>query len=401
MNAFRKNVSLNNFIFGRFDPQKRFVCQKLLKRSNYISNYVEYCKTRPLNRALVSSLSKHLLPTKYKRDKIRFSNFGIAQHIPRALNELGYSVDIISFDDMDFIPKKNYDLFIGHGGINFEQLSRALPNHTTQIYFSTGIYWKEFNQKEARRIYDLACRKGYLLNPDRAIIHDEEYANQKAHGIIVLGNQNAVNSYHKFPVIFGINNAVYPVDWNGNSDKDFDAGRKHFLFFSGSGSIHKGLDLLIEAFKGLDLHLHICQGIDPDFMRVYKAELTQQENIHLYGKIPMRSSEFESLVMKCNWVISATACEGQPGATLECMAYGLIPILTIESNIDIKNLGFLLYDSSVSQIRQSVIHISETEINVCRDLSERNIKKIDHSYSPMNFITNFITAVKNIIMLNQ
>jgi glycosyltransferase involved in cell wall biosynthesis len=361
-----------------------------------VLGYKEFCTIPPSRRALVSYVVYPLLPLPEKRDRITFSNLGIAQYIPRALNELGYEVDIVSWDDMEWLPKQHYDLYIGHGGINFEHISRALPDETIQVYFSTGIYWREFNVREARRIYELALRKGYLLPPDRGISNSEEYANRTADGIICLGNQNAVQSYSQFPLVIGINNAVYPLDWQGLSNKDFEYGRQHFLFFSGGGSLHKGLDLLLEAFVGTNLHLHICQIIDPAFAKIFKDELTQYSNIHVYGHIPMRSTEFEKLALLCNWTILATVCEGQPGATLECMAYGLIPILTVGTNIDLGNFGVFLPETSVSDIQKTILAAAEMGANECGQRARLAAVAVRENYSPEKFNINFKTAVQRI-----
>lgn len=359
--------------------------------------YKEYCTVVPSKRALVSYLVAPLLPVQAKRDHTIFSNLGIAQQIPRALNELGYEVDIVPWDDANWVPKRYYDIYIGHGGINFEHISRALPSETTQIYFSTGIYWREFNIREAQRIYDLALRQGYLLAPDRSIKFSEEFANQTADGIICLGNQNAVQSYRQFPLVIGINNAVYPLNSQGLCEKGFDHGRQHFLFFSGGGSLHKGLDLLLEAFAGTELHLHICQVIDPIFAEIYKTYLTQHSNIHLHGHTRMRSPEFEHLASLCNWTISATACEGQPGATLECMAYGLIPILPETANIDLKDFGILLPDTRIDEIRKTILYASQMSEKECKHLAQRTTSETREEYSPEKFTLQFKTAVQNII----
>ena len=361
-----------------------------------ILGYKEFCAVPPTRRALISYLVSPLLPVPAKRDKIVFSNLGIAQYIPRALNELGFEVDIVSWDDMEWLPKQHYDLYIGHGGINFEHISRALSNKTVQIYFSTGIYWKEFNIREARRIYELALRKGYLLPPDRVISNSEEFANENADGIICLGNQNVVQSYRQFPLVVGINNAVYPLDWHGLADKDFEKGRKHFLFFSGGGSLHKGLDLLLDAFADTDLHLHICQIIDPAFAQIYKVDITQRPNIHVYGHIRMRSPEFEQLASLCNWTISATVCEGQPGATLECMAYGLIPILTTGANIDLENFGIFLPEDSNDDIKKVIFAAAKMDIDECKQRAKITTAVVREYYSPEKFNDNFKNAVQRI-----
>lgn len=363
--------------------------------------YKEFCQKGASKRALVSYLIGALLPPPDRRNRTEFSNAGIAQSIVQALNELGYVVDVIDYDNIKWKPSEEYDLFIGHGGINYESVSRQLPAETTRIYFSTGIYWKESNIRESRRLYDLAARRGYLLMPDRVIQNSEEYANQVADGIICLGNQEAVRTYQQFPCVIGINNASYPITWLESNIKDYDQGRKHFLFFGGGGNIHKGLDLLLEAFSDTDLHLHICQKIDSQFARVYHYELNECSNIHSYGFIPMRSTQFISLVELCNWTISATCAEGQPGATIECMAHGLIPILPISANIDPGEFGFLFPDSSVDVIRAIICSASELPVDdfIRRSSLTRKISATE--YSAERFTQNFKSAVQEIILLKQ
>jgi len=100
---------------------------------------------------------------------------------------------------------------------------------------------------------------------DRWIQDCEEYANESADGIICLGNIVARDSYSKFPLVINLNNAAYHDTRYERTKKDFNRGRNNFLFFSGSGNVHKGLDLLLEAFSQLPAHLYICQYISPDF----------------------------------------------------------------------------------------------------------------------------------------
>lgn len=362
-----------------------------------ISDYREFCPGTPTGKALVSYLVAPLLPPSGRRDRVIFSNWGIAQGIPRALNELGYTVDIVEYDDVDWTPTQEYDLFIGHGGVNFEGIHRRLSSKTVCIYFSTGIYWKEWNTREAERFTGLAKRRGFLLPPDRAIGHSEEYANQEADGIICLGNSAAVQTYGQFKRVIGIDNAAYPLERLAGKGKNHDAGRHHFLFFSGSGNVHKGLDLLLEAFAGTDWHLHICQDMDPKFSRIYKHELQQCPNIHVYGSVPMRTPEFENLATKCNWVISATCAEGQPGAIIECMAYGLIPVLPVSANLDIEDFGFLLPDCEIPTIRAVVSRLTGLSREECEHRSLLASRRVKDRYSPENFIKSFKEAVRTIV----
>ncbi len=199
-----------------------------------IDDYNEYFQQqnskKHSNKALLSYLVSPLLPPQSKRDNSTFSNAGIAQYIPRALNELGYSVDIVNYDNMKFVPNKKYDLFIGHGGFNYESIARNLDPECIKIYFSTGTYWKEWNRVEKERLDNLQKRKGFSLPPDRIIDQDEEFANVNAKGIICLGNEHAKKTYSQFPLVVCLNNAVYPDSYSP-SNKNFLAGRTNFLFF--------------------------------------------------------------------------------------------------------------------------------------------------------------------------
>jgi len=366
------------------------------QRPKIIRNFDEFCKKNPTKKALISYLVDPLLPPPSKRDRQKFSNWGIAQQIPQALNELGYCVDILSYDFPNFIVDQEYDLFIGHGAINFDPIVRQLPTHTIIIYFSTGIYWKEWNIREAERIYNLALRRGYLLNPDRKIVFSEENPNITADGIICLGNEFAVQTYKQFPTVVGIKNATYPLH-SALPKRDYQNGRQNFLFFSGGGNIHKGLDLLLEAFASTNLHLHICQSIDKEFGDVYRYELTQCPNIHLHGLLPMRSQKFEELTRRCSWTISATCAEGQPGAVLECMAYGIIPILPNEANIDLEDFGILLPDCNVETIRSVIQNTANYSIDECIKRATLAKEATMHTYTPDNFTCEFKHAVNSIV----
>jgi hypothetical protein len=89
-------------------------------------------------RALVSYLTKpfRLLPNDPLN--LLFSNIGIARSIVQVLDDLGYIVDIVEWKDTKFIPDRHYDLFIGHGGHNFERITRNLSLRTIKIHFSSG-----------------------------------------------------------------------------------------------------------------------------------------------------------------------------------------------------------------------------------------------------------------------
>jgi glycosyltransferase involved in cell wall biosynthesis len=347
-------------------------------------------------KALLSYLVPPLIPPPGKRNTSTFSNAGIAQYIPRALNELGYSVDIINYDNNKFVPDKKFDLFIGHGGINFEKIEKTLDPACTRIYFSTGTYWKEWNRVEKERLDMLQKRRGVILPADRSIEHGEEYANVNSDGIICLGNDHAKKTYGKFPCVLNINNAVYP-DAYSLKNKNFEVARNNFLFFNGGGNVHKGLDIMLEAFSQLEHHLYVRQDIEPAFLKVYKKELTEYPNIHLVPYLKKPSKEFFSLMDSCDFVISPTCAEGQPGSVIECMAHGLIPILSREANIDTKEFGITLKENSVEEITSVVSDVSGKPDAWYKQKSFLTLEEIQNYYTPEQFLKNMKNAVQTII----
>jgi glycosyltransferase involved in cell wall biosynthesis len=363
-----------------------------------IRNYREYCAGAPGKRALLSYLIHPLLPPTRFRDRALFSPFGIAQQIPRALNELGYSVDIVNFDNTCSSPRGEYDLFIGHGGLNFEHLTSAVGPAVKKIYFASGLHWKVWNEREAERLYELTLRTGHLLPPERIVPSSEGRAYDLSDGIIYLGNAHAGASYNGCHNLHGINNAFYPVAGDVRTMVDFAAGRQHFLYFNGPGNVHKGLDRVLEAFARLPkLHLHVCQQIQPAFRQAYASLLASAPNIHIHGFVRQRSRAFHDLVRCCNWILSATCAEGQPGSVIEMMAHGLIPILPYAANIDLGDWGIHLTDCSIERVRSVCAEASEISDARARAMSEAVVLQMQQHYSIEAFRRNFRNAVSAIV----
>lgn len=367
-----------------------------------IIGFDEYLVDSSIGNALVSFRVPPLLVSKTQRNNLTINQHLAAIEIVRSLNELGYIVDIINWDNQKWKPSKSYDIFIGHGAINFENISNYLASDTVRIYYATGIHWRTLNIREATRIVQLARRTGYLLPPDRANMNNEDSAYKSSDSIICLGNQNAANTFSEYPQVFNINNIVAPSIWNEWQSKDYNSCRKHFLFFSGQGPIHKGLDLLLEVFsKTDDLHLHISQYLTTAFTSVFSTYLTNFNNIHFYGFTQMRSPEFEELAHFCAWTILPTCAEGQPGSIIECMAYGLIPIVTDAANIDLHDWGIQLPDHEIDTIQKIVKNASRMPTDDIKRRAAQVISEVRDNYSKENYRKNVKHAISQSVQLKK
>jgi len=348
-------------------------------------------------RALVSFITTPFRMSSDDPRNVQFSLFGVARCLIHILNGLGYIVDVVEWTDTKFVPRRKYDVFVGHGGQNFECIARTLEEDTIKIYFSTGLYWQFHNKQEMARFANLKKRRGINLSLDRFIMASEEWANSNADGIICLGNHVIKDSYSKFPLVINLNNATYHDDRYKRAKKDFASGRKNFLFFSGNGNVHKGLDLLLEVFVQADAHLYICQDIRPDFYEVYRHELEDVPHIHLIGVVPMRSKRFYELIDKCNFVIHPSCAEGQPGSVVECMHQGLIPVVSRESNIDTGDYGILLNSCSIQEIIEVVQELSQRSPEWVKKMSSRTRKVALTDFSETSFLRNMKKAIQKVI----
>lgn len=330
---------------------------------------------------------------------IQFSNIGIAKNIVNILNKLGYTVDVIEYADKKFIPTKDYEIFIGHGGFNFQNIAEKLSPKTKKIYLSAGPYWRYWNRKEIERV-DSFRKRRKVDYPYERLDTSEEWACTNANAIIALGNKIVAESYKKFPHTYTLNNAAYRDQHFIQTSKNYKNARNSFLFFAGGGNVHKGLDLLLEAFSKLSSHLYICQSVDPDFYKIYNHELKDYSNIHLIGHVQMRSQQFYDLVNKCAYLIYPSCADGSPGAVVECMHQGLIPVLSSDATVNVDRNGFLIKKISVEEMVDIVNRLTRLSPKVCQNLSERTYQIAVREYSETKFLNNLHIILRKILNSN-
>jgi glycosyltransferase involved in cell wall biosynthesis len=182
--------------------------------------------------------------------------------------------------------------------------------------------------------------------------------------IITLGNEEVLKSYSMF-----FNGNIYniPVTYHNIIDvkkiesfianKDYSEAKYNFIWFGSSGLIHKGLDLLLEYFhQHPNLHLHVCGPIDnePRFKNLYYRELYESPNIHTHGFVNLKSELFLSLMRKSVFVIFPSCSEGEPSSVINLMAHGMIPIVTKNAGIRIKDFGYLISDIDIDSIDETI-----------------------------------------------
>jgi glycosyltransferase involved in cell wall biosynthesis len=374
---------------------RRYVWQR---RENLFNLYLLNDNPAKLTRkALLSYITHPFYISPNDSKFIRHINIWHAHEIVRVLNRLGYAVDVIDYRDDSFVVKQPYDLFIGHGGVNFEVIVRQLPALTKKIYFSTGSYWKFHNEQEISRLEDLHQRRGIRLPSDRYINHSEEEALLHADGVIGIGNDVTRSTYADFSPVIMINGTSLYDDHFEWCPKNFDIGRQHYLYFAGGGNLHKGLDLLLEAFTELEQHLWICSSIDRAFASVYSEELDNCDNIHTKKWTKPRSRQFYQVMQRCNYCILPSCSEGQSQSVVECMNQGLIPIVSKAAGVQIGDFGVLIEPCTVLEIRKLVKLLSSFSPAQCQEISLRARANAQAYFSEKRFGRNFQRAIETIL----
>jgi glycosyltransferase involved in cell wall biosynthesis len=364
--------------------ERRFISRKPKTRSigNVLlcyNNHAFFAKTGD------PSLAKHTN---------RWESFQIA----KTFLDLGYRVDVINENNDRFVPTKNYSVFVGNR-INFHRLTSLLNDDCIKILHLDTAHWLFNNMAEGRRLELLQRRRGFVLLPQRNI--SPNLAIEHAAYATILGNEFTIDTYKyakkplfRVPISTPV---VYP--WEDN--KNFGRVRKNFLWLGSEGFVHKGLDLVLEAFAQMpDYHLTVCGPIhtDKEFQNAYRDELYNTSNIHTIGWVDIGSRQFVDIATDCLGIVFPSCSEGGGGGVITCLHAGLIPIVSREASVDVdESRGLVLKESSVEEIKQSVQRLSALTAQQLTAMSRRNWEFARENHTRETFAANFSRVISEIM----
>jgi glycosyltransferase involved in cell wall biosynthesis len=359
--------------------------------------------TTPLKkRALLIYLSNAFYDDPHKLQRNGFVTALQSLEIAKAFNRLGYIVDVVDYRDDMFVPSTHYDVCFGM----HQNFGRLLPmlakDKTVNIYYATGVYWEVENVAEDARCQSLKVRRGIKARLPTRLAPNNWV--QAADAVVAQGNEFVLRPYRVHnPRVFGIEHSATHTTPPNFDVKDFaGSARQNFLWFGSIGLLHKGLDVVLEAFSSLeDLHLWVCGPLqsqdEREFVKLYSKELFHTANIHPIGWINIRSQEFLELTDKCVAAIHASCADSMPGCVLNCMARGLIPLVSRESGMDTDGFGITLEESSVPEIRRVVSEIANTPADVCRSMAEEAYREACTRYTLDVFRSNIEHTLATIL----
>lgn len=290
----------------------------------------------------------------YNQIKGFHSNIWECKEIVRLWQLNGYNVDVINWNDTTFVPAKKYDYFLDIHS-NIQRLAPLLNEECINILHITGSHWMFQNLAEYQRLANLKIRKGLCLSPRRQVVPTKGI--ELADYATMLGNDFTKSTYSfANKDIFQLSSSnIFDYPWD--PDKNFQKTKTNFLWLGSSGMVHKGLDLVLEAFSELpDCNLSICGPVnnETDFFEAYKNDLNNSANIKNYNWVDVSSQNFRHIANQNCALIYPSCSEGQAGSVITAMHFGLIPIVSMQSGVDLGENGTILEKSSIDEILECI-----------------------------------------------
>jgi len=307
----------------------------------------------------------------------------------KILAKKGYWVDIVDCTkELPLISWTKYSLIIDE-----RNNLKTAPEVAGQIriFYSTGCHWLFHNTAEYQRLFDFRCRNGLSLKPERQIapIFSDEIANYTTY----FGGE-----FQR--LTFTNPKKVYPLDISSTfvpefQTKNVEKCRKDFLWLGSRGFIHKGLDIVLEAFKNsINFNLHICTNLEaePEFYRWYKNEFGSCQNISYHGWKSVFDESFKNLAEKCIGTVYCSAAEGGAGATIQAMQFGCIPLVNQSTALKGQSIGYCIAGQTpselISALREMLLKIDDIpnvelleKSSVVRTYANKNHSKDAYSIS--------------------
>ncbi len=364
-----------------------------------LKNVYNIDKTKP--KALVSYISKNVF--KYDSE-ILHNNIIECRAICEVLDELGYQVDVVDYNIPTYSTNE-YELIIGFGESLEIALKKRIETKPYIIAYYTGTNPLISNPNTIKRCIEAYNKTNRLFLSSIRFV-DKVYPAQIINSdlMILLGNKCVKETYDGYGIskIETIDAPAVKLKADLISNKHYNTAKNNYLYFSGSGSIHKGLDLCIEAFADNKLrkqNLHICGPVEyeKEFWNYYSPIITKSENIHYYGFVSISNPVFTELLEKCAFIISPTVSEGQSTSIINAVANsGIIPVTTSIAGIPKSINVFYLDELCKEKIEQSVLSCSNLNDEEIKEKTSNNLE-ISHIFSLETFKGNIKKYIKSVL----
>ena len=315
----------------------------------------------------------------------------------RTFLDLGFRVDVIHCENQGFVPWKSYDVVVDTR-FNLQRLHKYFSPQCIKILHCDTAHIVFQNAAEMSRMLDLQKRRGISVPANR--LETPHLGVEYADYLTTCGNDFTIQTYgYCNKPIFRLPIPAQKT-WPWPYDKDFDQCRLRFLWFGSRGMVHKGLDLVLEAFTEMpELQLSVVGPVqdEPEFVNLYRKELFHTTNIALIGWLDNSSAEFKAILDQSVGHVFPSCSEAGAAAVLETMAGGVIPLVTYEASVDVQDFGKMLKGPSVAEIQEGVRSIASMSAQDLQQRAKKAWEYVHTNNTPENFAKVYRATVEMIL----
>jgi hypothetical protein len=323
---------------------------------------------------------------------------------------LGFSVDLVDRDanwsEIEPLLSQEYEIYLANAAGNSAPLHIEISNRIRAKYhffFAAGPEPEASNKLVEARHVAFDCRVGGV-SARRRLVKGEGFAQRFKHtdAIFYVGNSFSAATYGRYNLpsfrIFPSTSPNIEFDLKALSRKD----QSRFLYFGGNGLICKGLDLVLEAFDGLEgVNLDVCAPLnESDFWEHYRPLLERNRNIHVHGFVKPGGKRFSEITASAAFQMFPGSAEGCATSVVTCMRRGVIPVVTSETGVDLGNFGIQIEEVSIDAIRSLILRLQRMPV---REVKRRSIDTYIASmeYTSERFESSFETALLDCIQVKN
>lgn len=387
------------YIIKRFISRLKNHFQKKLDHlhfetlSNFKGNAVVSYIVRPLyNGNDFSSIISH-------------QNFRETIEIVNILLDMGYNVDLFNFtcNNAELLQKfnKKSDLIIGFGFPYNFFINQVQNKESKKLFYSTGTYIDFQNKMIEERTKNANEHFHLNIKPIRIVkdVVKEEYF--KSDGIIQIGSSFTLKTFPKEirNKIYLIRQSTFEILFSSVYNKNYELGKRNFLWFGSYGGVLKGLDILLDYFsEHKELNLYIVGMPEFEFVKSFKKYLFGQSNIKYYGWLPITSNKLLEIASFCDFIIFPSASEGgMPGSVLNMMRLGLIPIVSEVAGFDeIDKFGFVIKMEELNKegLKNKVVEVQRISSIELTKRARDGQKYVVENFNLCSFGRDFKSAIE-------
>lgn len=318
----------------------------------------------------------------------------------KVLIDMNFSIDICDCNDKHAIVQlsgKQYDYILGFGKVYTELVKRGQCRQS--ILFITENNPEVVERKYKERVEYFRQRHPHL-SITSAIVRkgyfDKEQFEISDDAIVISSEYNihSMRSYFR---------SVYQINVNGLFNKTFQYDALHikkyrnsFVWFGSQGIIHKGLDVLVDAFRQLPECTLNIYGIPLSEIKIIKPLLTQ--NIRVHSPVNVLSDTFiEEVVRKNMFVLSASCSEGMMSGIATCMLYGLIPIVSKETGYNSHSSILEFENCKLENVISKIQEVQQYDLEKVSKLSKDSYIYAQQHFTLECFRSRFSEIMNDIV----